>query len=822
MTIPKVQVVCITYNHEKYIAEALNSFVRQNTNFPYEVLVGDDCSTDNTGKIVAEYAERYPDIIKVIPRESNMGPTRNLMDLISHCTAPYIAFCEGDDYWIDDYKLQKQFDFMENNPNIRICYTKTKVVYPENWGTLDWYKPINGEIIIPDSIPGCAAKRYISAHGFITNFCAHTSSHFYRWNYEMEVPEWFHGGYSCDISIFMMQLGDGVAAMLDDVTSVYRRSEVGVAMAYDPTENFLKTRKEYIRFLYGLILHFKEKYSSFACLTMEKRLKNEIVNLIRACNKKGDYSALTEVLTLYPDAMAVGMKSMLNIWGDHLNMINRYTWNGYLALSREKNMMRRFAPIVKSELEHEKKRLLAKKRRSWFKKNFIDRFRFDANFYLRIYPDVRKAGVDARKHYFKYGWKEGRLPYPPSKKYFNKIKSWLWYWCGALVPKRRESWVFSSFMKRGYEDNVKYMYEYVVRNHPEIDALWLTSDTIVFNKLKARGMPVKMMRKAKWAMLRAQVAFTDHFRCSDYLNKWGFNAGTKVVQLWHGVGLKSIGDLKNTDVPGVQFSSDILSQPGDSLWTRIEKKISYISKAPFRELFEEYFLLVCPGVERVKQIAEPWGIPEKSIMYSGHPRNIHLHSSAINTETPMVLYAPTYRWDSNVEKGMVDNMVQHAGEIQQLMEKWNAYFTIRLHPHTWRNYKSVILSGIKDYDRIKLDEEKDIYTRLGDYSVVITDYSSIAYDFILLNRPVVFYAFDIDDFLTSEVKLNYPFETHSPGAQTRDWESTIAAIDEYLDNPEKDNDWRCRIRDEFYDMSVNDAENSGRIVREIKKRLNIK
>ena len=824
---PKVQVVCITYKHEKYLAEALDSFVRQKTDFPFEVLVGDDCSPDSTGKIAEEYAKRYPDIIKNIPREHNLGPTRNMMDLISRCTAPYLAFCEGDDYWVDEYKLQKQHDFMEKNPECGFCFTKTRIVFPEDWGIIKWYKPIDGQILVPDSLPGYKRKEWFGAEDLVDVMPAQTSSYFFRWNYDIEFPEWFHGGVVGDFPMLMIQLGKQKAGFIPEVTSVYRRSEAGVFMTDNQTEFFINTRKEYVRFLHGLYTYFIDHYDGVASFQLEQRLKREITNLISACNSIEDYTALSEVLERYPQAMAIGMKSMMNIWNDHKLMIAHYSWEGYLTVARNKEKMRQLAPYIANARkgvligkgQHKATKI---KIRNWWKRTFIDRIFFDEKYYKKAYKDVVKKGMNPRTHYFKQGWKEGRRPYPPKFKVSRKIKSFFWYWLGLLVPKKKNRWVFTSFRKIGYVDNTKYMYEYVVKHHPEIEAVWLTLDNNVFTDLKQKGLPVRNMKKSRLFMLRSKIAFTDHFRCSDYDNRFGFNAGTKVVQLWHGIGLKSIGDLKNTDVPGVQFCDDILPQSGDSLWRKIGKKFSYVFKAPYRELFEKYFLLVCPGVERVKQIAEPWGIPEKSIMYSGHPRNIYLHSSEVNTESPRILYAPTYRWSPTVERGMVDNMVKHAGEIQQLMEKWNAHFTIRLHPHTWRNYKSVILSGIKDYDRIKLDEEKDIYTRLGDYSVVITDYSSIAYDFILLNRPVVFYAFDIDDFLTSEVKLNYPFETHSPGVQTRDWESTIAAIDEYLDNPEKDSDWRCRIRDEFYDMSVNDAENSGRIVRELKKRLNIK
>ena len=106
-----VTVVCITYKHEEFIAQALDSFLMQKTNFKFKIFVGEDCGPDGTADIIRDYAARYPDQIVPFLRKENMGAQRNLIDLCQRATSPYIAFCEGDDYWVDEYKLQKQFDF---------------------------------------------------------------------------------------------------------------------------------------------------------------------------------------------------------------------------------------------------------------------------------------------------------------------------------------------------------------------------------------------------------------------------------------------------------------------------------------------------------------------------------------------------------------------------------------------------------------------------------------------------------------------------------------------------------------------------------------
>ena len=126
---PLVSVHCITYNHEPYIAQALDGFLMQKTNFPFEVIVHDDASTDRTAEIIREYEARFPKIIKPIYETENQyskhdGSLGRIMD--AACKGKYIAFCEGDDYWIDGNKLQMQVDFLEGNPEYGMCYTRAR------------------------------------------------------------------------------------------------------------------------------------------------------------------------------------------------------------------------------------------------------------------------------------------------------------------------------------------------------------------------------------------------------------------------------------------------------------------------------------------------------------------------------------------------------------------------------------------------------------------------------------------------------------------------------------------------------------------------
>lgn len=125
-----VSIKCLTYNQEKYIAQCLEGFVMQKTDFRFEAVVHDDASTDGTASFIREYAEKYPDIIKPIYQTENQYSKKDgsLNRIVcSHLKGKYVAICEGDDYWTDPLKLQKQVDFMEANPDCGLCYTKVHV-----------------------------------------------------------------------------------------------------------------------------------------------------------------------------------------------------------------------------------------------------------------------------------------------------------------------------------------------------------------------------------------------------------------------------------------------------------------------------------------------------------------------------------------------------------------------------------------------------------------------------------------------------------------------------------------------------------------------
>lgn len=210
-----VSVICITYLHEKYIAQAIESMVQQKTNFNYEILISDDCSPDQTEEIIKKYEKKYPGKIYYIKRNNNLGTRKNVDDLIRRARGKYIAFNEGDDYWIDANKLQLQVDYLEKTPSCSLCFHQVQVVDEKDPGTIAFF-------------PGKQLKSIFTTEDFIQRNYIQTNSLVFRKNNlgvselndERIMPgDWYR---------HTLNSISGDAHLLPLVMSVYRKHSGGI------------------------------------------------------------------------------------------------------------------------------------------------------------------------------------------------------------------------------------------------------------------------------------------------------------------------------------------------------------------------------------------------------------------------------------------------------------------------------------------------------------------------------------------------------------------------------------------------------------------
>jgi len=214
---PLISVLMITYNHEKFIAQAIESVLIQQVNFKYEIVIGEDCSTDRTKDIVVDYQEKYSDRIKLLSQEKNAGMHKNFIDAYYSCRGKYIALLEGDDYWTDPHKLQKQVEFLEANPEYVICFHRVKVLEKNRFVEDDITEQrYNNIITFPVNL-----NNLLTLGNFI-----HTPSVVFR-NIIKEYPWEYLLSPVGDYFLYIILAKNGYIKRLEDVMAVYRKG-VGV------------------------------------------------------------------------------------------------------------------------------------------------------------------------------------------------------------------------------------------------------------------------------------------------------------------------------------------------------------------------------------------------------------------------------------------------------------------------------------------------------------------------------------------------------------------------------------------------------------------
>ena len=229
--LPLVSICSITYNHAPYIRQCLDGFLMQKTNFKYEIIIHDDASTDGTTEIIKEYAEKYPDLITPVFQTENQY-SKGLRGFFAkfvfpHAKGKYIALCEGDDFWIDPYKLQKQVDFMEANPEYSMCFHSIKEILDESVKDI-LSKPIMQELKIKDydgieilkkwTIPTCSV--------LFNNNCYRKSKYLER----IKSNNYIYG----DIILFLSLAETGkIRCLTNKPLAIYRRHIGGITFKLD-------------------------------------------------------------------------------------------------------------------------------------------------------------------------------------------------------------------------------------------------------------------------------------------------------------------------------------------------------------------------------------------------------------------------------------------------------------------------------------------------------------------------------------------------------------------------------------------------------------
>ena len=215
---PFVSVVMITYNHDKFIAEAINGVLMQQCNFNIELIVANDSSVDKTDDIIQNYLTNNSNssCIRYFRQSNNVGMTANFIFALNQCKGKYIAFCEGDDYWTDPFKLQKQVDFLENNLTYSVCWTKYEILEQDVLKKVEVFTRTEFNI----------GKYDVTLDSIFDPYVVHTATCLFRNKTNFSV--WHSLNYAKDNTIFILLLLDGKGAILDFESAVYRQHPGGI------------------------------------------------------------------------------------------------------------------------------------------------------------------------------------------------------------------------------------------------------------------------------------------------------------------------------------------------------------------------------------------------------------------------------------------------------------------------------------------------------------------------------------------------------------------------------------------------------------------
>jgi len=392
----------------------------------------------------------------------------------------------------------------------------------------------------------------------------------------------------------------------------------------------------------------------------------------------------------------------------------------------------------------------------------------------------------------------------------SKIPLFCWgdlvYLVSHLVPKDKSLWVFGAWFGKKYADNSKYVFEYVNKNQPGIRAVWLAKTKDVVERIRRQGYRAYLAYSIKGYLLsmRAGVAIVSHSKAAD-LNGYAISSYTKVIQLWHGIPMKKIGfdDLIYTYRNSRNFFGRL---------------INILQRLVFPFSTEHYALAIVTSVETKSILAKALRMNPERIRVTGYPRNDAffrkraLRSENLNQKTINGIYMPTFREDVGSAPDFFIRYGFDAKAIEAFLKERNICLSFKLHP------ANKPPSEIADQlEHVKLLDIDDVYGMLQDFDFLATDYSSVYFDYLLTDKPIIFAPFDMEDYIKNDREFYYTYEDVTPGPKARNWDEVLHYIEEAVKYPEKYSEERKKTRKLFHKYT--DGNNSRRVFETIRKEI---
>ena len=360
------------------------------------------------------------------------------------------------------------------------------------------------------------------------------------------------------------------------------------------------------------------------------------------------------------------------------------------------------------------------------------------------------------------------------------------YRASLLIPSDPCIWLFGARQGRAYAENSRHLFEHVNRHRPDIRAVWLTKDRHVLKRVRAMGYTCFMSSSIMgyWHTARAGAVFITHFNTQQYdLNFYVIKPGTPIIQLWHGSPLKKI----------------IYDRQGSGFNTFSEGRIQrlLIKIFPFHRHKFEPDAVIAASDPVAGTLASAFSIPSERILITGYPRNDTMLKTTVDRteQGPIkILCAPTFR-DRDIP--IFSGYGFDPDSLNRFCADRGIEFYLRPHPYSSALKTTLLQQEDSQWKHLFLHENEDLHFTLGDFDMLVTDYSSILFDYLLLDRPVILIPFDIDRYRREEFDFYHDYDRVTPGPLARDWKEVMLQIDRFIKDPGLFREERTRVSFEF-------------------------
>lgn len=400
------------------------------------------------------------------------------------------------------------------------------------------------------------------------------------------------------------------------------------------------------------------------------------------------------------------------------------------------------------------------------------------------------------------------------------IKMLIWwdliYLLSFIFPKNKKLWVFGAWFAEKYSDNSKYLFEHVNEHHPEIRAVWLTKNNETLKLVRAKGYEAHLKNSFQgyYLSLRARVGVVS--TGPEDINHFTV-ARMKIVQLWHGIPFKKYG-----------FANPEFIKKNKWINSRFHHLIS-----PY--LFHQFIkdnLYISTSVLTQKNRSITFNVPKERVKITGQPRtDVFFRKTTEKNRTIEIIrekkekglkigiYMPTHRSEgesefiSNFLCNELDYINAELAELDViLLMKFHFYHLTESNKHN-NQYSNVIFLNDRDFNQ-------DIYPVLKETDFLVTDYSSVFLDYLLLDKPVIFSNFDYQNYLKTNTELFYDYQEITPGPKPENWHEVIKSIKNISEDEKTYRTKRNDIKETFHKFK--DSGSSERVYNEIEKEIQIR